>query len=196
MKIRKNQQVPEDVRLAFDSLAGEPTRARDAYMRLLRSRGWTLKSISEAVGDIGRERVRQCVESIPFTEAVEEIERMRTSGLDLPVPEVPDAPPPPVKVVKVRPMPSDEDLQRLKELKPLAAKVRYSHTRGRSEAEDYVALLWKVHNVDGVSVYRLGKLLGILPSAIESRFVRYGYKETNGVSSNYEPIKHRAESSA
>lgn len=191
MKIRKNQQIPEEVRQAFDAIAGEPIEARDAYMRMLRAHGWTLQSISEAVGDIGRERVRQCVSSIGFNDALSTVEALRARGIEMPLPSVPDAPPPPIRPVRVRPMPSESDLQRLRELKPLAANVRYSHTRGRSEAEEYVSLLWKVHNEDGVSVYRLGKLLDILPSAIESRFVRYGLKETGGSSANYEPIKYR-----
>ena len=135
MKIRKNQQIPDEVRHAFDAIAGEPVEARDAYMRMLRAHGWTLQSISDAVEDVGRERVRQCIASIGFDEAVKVVEDLRARGIEMPLPNVPDAPPAPVRSIRVRPMPSEADLQRLRELKPLAAKVRYSHTRGRSEAE-------------------------------------------------------------
>lgn len=189
MKIRKNQQMPEEVIEAFNMLAVESSDTRNAYMRVLRDKGWTYQSIADAIGDLGRERVRQCVESIDLPTA---IETLTDNEWTLPIPDIPDAPEPPEKVLRVRPMPTPEDLQRLRELKPVAARVRYNHSKNRSEAEEYVSLLWKVHSEDGVSVYRLGKLLDILPSAIESRFVRYGYKDTGGSSANYAPVKYRS----
>ena len=185
-KLRKNVALPEEVVHAFESMVGAgTTRVRNAYMRVLRDRGWTLQSIADAVGDVSRERVRQCVESVSSADAV-----LILAGHfdDTPIPELPDKP---VKVPREIIMPSDATLQRLKELKPLAAQVRYTHTQYREEAEEYVALLWHAHTVEGVSVYRLGKILDVLPCGIESRFVRYGYKETKGSSTAYNRIKYR-----
>lgn len=187
----KNIELPEEARYGFEALAGLPAFSRNAYMRVLRDAGWTLESIAEAIGDLTRERVRQCVKETPTLEAGEEILRLAATGIVLEIPEVPLRPVIERPAPRVRPLPSSSDLERLRELKPLAAGVRYNHGKHREEAEEYVSLLWKVHKEDGVSVYRLGKLLDILPSAIESRFVRYGFKETVGLSGNYLPIKYR-----
>jgi hypothetical protein len=185
VKMKRNLTLPDDVKQAFDSMLGAG-KARNAYMRVLRDKGWTLQAISEAVGDITRERVRQCIESMSSEDAVTILSSQTTSP---PVPEIPDKPERPSPAP--RPMPSEATLQRLFELKPLAAQVRYAHKQYRDEAEEYVSLLWHAHTVEGVSVYRLGKLLGVLPCGIESRFVRYGYKETSGTSVAFSPIRYR-----
>ena len=187
VKMKKNLTLPDEVSVAFESLVGlGDSNVRNAYMAVLRDEGWTLQAIADAVGDITRERARQCIATTEIHFA-----RMVIHGYPdvLPVPNVPDKPerlkPAP------RPMPSDATLMRLRELKPLAAQVRYAHGTYRDEAEEYVALLWHAHTVEGVSVYRLGKLLDILPCGIESRLVRYGYKETRGESGAFNPIKYR-----
>lgn len=187
VKMKRNLTLPDEVVAAFESLHGSSTRnIRDAYMAVLRDKGWTLQAIADAVRDITRERVRQCVTSIDIQYA-----KMVVHGHTnaLPTPNVPDKPekvvPPP------RPMPTTETINRLRELKPLAAQVRYAHGTYRDEAEEYVALIWHAHTVEGVSVYRLGKMLNTLPCGIESRLVRYGYKETRGGSDAFTPIKHR-----
>ena len=182
-KVRRNLKLPEQVSMTFDMMIGS-SRERNAYMRVLRDKGWTLQAIAEAVGDISRERARQCVESVSSEDAEEIL-----YGREIPVPDLPDKPERPKP--EPRPLPSDATLARLKELQPLAAQVRYAHGQYRDEAEEYTALLWHAHTVEGVSVYRLGKLLDILPCGIESRFVRYGYKPTNGSSTAYNPIKYR-----
>lgn len=187
VKMKKNLTLPDEVSVAFESLVGwGDSNVRNAYMAVLRDKGWTLQAIADAVGDISRERARQCVSSIDINFA-----RMVMQGYPdaLPVPNVPDKPERPAPLP--RPMPTPETLNRLRELKPLAAQVRYAHGSYRDEAEEYVALLWHAHTVEGVSVYRLGKLLDILPCGIESRFVRYGYKETRGTSGAFSPIKYR-----
>jgi hypothetical protein len=187
VKMKKNLTLPDEVAMSFESLVGLGTPSvRDAYMRVLRDRGWTLQAIADAVGDISRERVRQCVESVD-TESAKAV--LRDHHIELSMPDVPDKPERPAPTP--RPMPTPETLDRLFELKPLAAQVRYAHGQYRDEAEEYVALLWHAHTVEGVSVYRLGKLLGILSCGIESRFVRYGYKETRGTSGAFNPIKYR-----
>lgn len=182
-KVKKNMRLPDSVRLEFENMV-ESSEKRNAYMRLLRDKGWTLQAIADAVGDISRERARQCVESVSSEDAA-----VILGSRHIPIPDLPDKPERPKPAP--RPMPSEETLTRLRELKPLAAQVRYSHGQYRDEAEEYVALLWHAHTVEGVSVYRLGKLLDVLPCGIESRFVRYGYKETKGSSVSYNAIKYR-----
>lgn len=184
-KLRRNLKLPEEVSLTFDMMVGTGgSDIRNAYMRVLRDRGWTLQAIADAVGDISRERARQCVESVSSEDA-----EVILYGMTIPIPDLPDKPERPKPAP--RPMPSEATLMRLRELKPLAAQVRYTHKQYREEAEEYVALLWHAHTVEGVSVYRLGKLLDVLPCGIESRFVRYGYKETKGSSVSYNAIKYR-----
>lgn len=189
VKIKTNLTLPDEVSAAFESLRGCCTctgPVRNAYMAVLRDKGWTLQSIATAFGGITRERVRQCASSIEINSA-KMIVQNHTDTLPIPdvplKPEKPTAPP--------RPMPTLETLNRLRELKPLAAQVRYAHKQNRDEAEEYVALLWHAHTVEGVSIYRLGKILGVLSCGLETRLVRYGYKETRGTSGSFTPVKHR-----
>lgn len=190
-KVLKNHKMPQNVRDGFESLIGMPVRYRDGYMRVLRDKGWTLQSIADAVGDISRERVRQIIVSVDPSEAEARVKFLRASKeMELPTPEIPEREEP-EKSDRHSPLPSQETLDRLRELKPIASKVRYRHSKYRDEAEEYVSLLWHAHSVEGVSVYRLAKLLDIVPAGIESRLVRYGYKSTNGVSVNYTPVKYR-----
>jgi|AntAceMinimDraft_6_1070360.scaffolds.fasta_scaffold04552_6 hypothetical protein len=189
MKTKRKSYLPVEVADAFNKISGEPQSLRDSYMLRLVMNGWTHNSVAVAAGDLSRERVRQCVhpsvsDTNPYWDYV------TTHGIDsLPVPDLPD------RIEKPRaaprPMPSDETLARLRELKPLAAEVRFNHSHNRAEAEEYVGLIWHAHTVEGVSVYRLGKLLDVLPCGIESRLVRYGYKKTNGGSEAFSPIKYR-----
>lgn len=188
-KVKRNQVMPQEVFDAFDSIVEQPYEARDAYMRLLRDKGWTLQSIADAVGDVSRERVRQCVEEVTSRRAPHILRKYSLEKL--PLPEPPDKPEMPERPKKEIVLPSDETLARLKELKPLAAQVRYNQMSFREESEEYSSLLWKAHTEEGVSVYRLAKLLEVLPCGIESRFVRYGYKKSKGTSSAYNPIKYR-----
>lgn len=189
-RLKKNLTLPDQVFDMFDALVSDPIEVRDAYMRLLRDKGWTLQSIADAVGDISRERARQCVEGISSRKAANLVEKYKTSRKKFPLPD-PPLKPEKVKTERVLVLPSEKTLKRLKELKPLAAKVRYSHSQYREEAEEYVALLWHAHTVEGVTVYRLAKLLDTIPAGIESRFVRYGYKKSKGSSDNYAPIRYR-----
>jgi hypothetical protein len=171
--MKKNLELPQEVYDEFQVLTEYELDARDAYMRLLRERGWTLQSIADAVGDISRERVRQCIETISIFDAMTLASSLRKKDkrLTFLLPEVPLLPEK-VRSEKVLVDPTPETLARLKELQPLATQVRYSHKTYRDEAEEYVALLWKAHTVEGASVYRLAQLLGVNPSGIQSRFVR------------------------
>lgn len=188
---KKNLELPQEVRDEFELLSEYDLEVRNAYMHLLRDMGWTLQSIADAVGDISRERVRQCVESTNLFDALtlKNTVTFEDERVTLPVPDVPVLEPRTSPRVVVDPSP--ETLARLKELKPLASKVRYGHSSYRDEAEEYVALLWHAHTVEGASVYRIGQLLGVQSCGIQSRFVRYGYKTSNGASKSFSPIKYR-----
>jgi hypothetical protein len=190
--MKKNLELSQEVYDEFQVLTEYELDARDAYMRLLRERGWTLQSIADAVGDISRERVRQCIEAISIFDAMTLASDLKKKDKRLTffLPEVPLLPEK-VRSERVIVDPTPETLARLKELQPLANQVRYSHKAYRDEAEEYVALLWRAHTVEGASVYRIAQLLGVNPSGIQSRFVRYGYKTTEGSSASFTPIKYR-----
>lgn len=185
--LKRGIALPEEVADQFMEITD--MEVRDAYMRILRDKGWTLQSIADAVGDISRERARQCVESIGSRKAANVVDRARTRRMKFIVPELPIAPEKPTPEPK--PMPKPETLEKLRELQPLAFEVRYSHSKYRKEAEQFTKLLWKSHTVEGVSIYRLAKLLGVTHGALQSRLVRYGYKTTKGKSAAYAPVKYR-----
>ena len=162
---RKTQlTLPSEVVDAFNSL-GEDLETRNLYSVALRRAGWTLQSISDATG-ITRERVRQTTASYG----------------DAPLPPLPDAlvvPEPPVKKPKVKRQyvePDPAKLARLRELQPLAQQNRHNSEEYRHAAEQYTALVWEVHDQDGVSLYRLAKHLGVTHGALRFRLARYGYK--------------------
>jgi hypothetical protein len=75
------------------------------------------------------------------------------------------------------------------ELQPLAQKVRGSGSAYRKEAEEYTALINHAHMVEGVTLYRLAKRLGVTHGALRFRLVRYGYiTPKTGVSGVYKPV--------
>lgn len=156
---------------------------RNRYIVELRNAGWTLDSIAEASG-LTREGVRQVV--------IKTGNNFRSTDLYIPaVPEVVVK----EKVAKEYVEPKPETLARLLELQPLAQKVRGNSTLYRAESEEYTALLHKAHTEEGVTIYRLGKRLGITHGAVRFRLARYGYKPTvTGKSKVYDSIlaKNRA----
>ncbi len=173
---QKTQHVlPDEVVRAFDSL-GDDLETRNLYSAALRRAGWTLQSISDVTG-VTRERIRQVTE-----DASEE-------PLDASLP-VPHPPLKPVKAKKVYVEPDEEKLARLKELQPLAQQNRHNSEEYRQAAEQYTALIWEVHNQDGVTLYRLAKRLGVPHGALRFRLARYGYKlpQNGGVSKVYTRI--------
>ena len=174
---RKTQlTLPSDVQTAFSTL-GENLETRNLYAATLRRAGWTLASISKATG-ITRERVRQVAES--FDDVLPPL----PSNLPVPMP--------PEKVKRARKTyvePDPVKLERLLELQPLAQQNRHNSTENRQAAEDYTALVWEVHNADGVTLYRLAKALGVTHGALRFRLARYGYKlPESGVSKVYTRI--------
>ena len=181
---RQHLKLPDVVTTALCLIPVKEKELRAAYVYALRSKGWTLQAVGDSLG-VTRERVRQ-LESEAIPELVYLVQQAPGS---YPVPELPTEE---VTVYSgaeyVEPKP--ETLARLRVLQPIAQAIRWDHTKGRAEAEEYTALLWKAHTEEGVSVYRLAKLLGITHGAIQFRFARYGYKETKtGQSKAYKVIK-------
>lgn len=166
-----NQELPLEVIEKIKSIdistpIGKETRK--AYMKKLHSHNWTLTAIAKSVG-LSRERVRQLIEQEPHDLSLVE---------DFPTPKV-DVWVPSAKREIV--LPDEEILKRLLELKANAARVRSHSPRYREEAEEYTKLINEcVEN--GVTLYRLSKLLDVTHGALLFRLVRYGYKETTGTS--------------
>lgn len=171
--IKKNQMLPQYVYEEFEALTNNDHR--DILIRSLRLAGWTLESIS-AASNLTRERVRQiALGSIP-------------EGTSVPI-EIPE---PPIKPEKAKPVyiePHPDTLKRLLELQPYAQQVRSNGTKYRKEAEEYTKLLNHAHVVEGVTLYRLAKRLGVTHGALRFRLVRYGYKQpVTATSKVYTPI--------
>jgi len=175
--IKVNLTLPKEVRKAFTAISSE--KDRNAYIKALRERGWTLESIGDCCG-ITRERVRQISDKISMSEAL----RIAVEGY--PIPEPPKYPEPEVKDVV---LPSKETLDRLLELQPLAQQVRSHGKSFRKEAEEYTYLLNYAHTVEGVTLYRLAKCLGVTHGALRFRLARYGYLTPKTAQSKaYTPI--------
>lgn len=170
--IKKHQTLPTNIREAFDNTLDN--EQRDHLIVNLRHEGWTLESIASASG-VTRERVRQIANSYETRPAVSV-----------------EIPSPPLKPVKPKPVyiePTPKTLERLLELQPLAQLVRSHGSKYREEAEEYTALLNYAHTVEGVTLYRLAKRLGVTHGALRFRLVRYGYKTpVNATSKVYTPI--------
>lgn len=168
--------LPDSARETFTALNDDLDR--DAYIKALRERGWTLDSIGQAI-DLSRERIRQICNATKIQEAI----RIVAAGHDVPEPPiVPGAPE--KKFIE----PSPETLQRLLELQPMAQQVRSYGKAFRKEAEEYTYLLNYAHTVEGVTLYRLAKRLGVTHGALRFRLARYGYKPGGGQSRAYTPI--------
>ncbi len=176
-QMKKLINLPPDVREKF--LLTNDVDERNQYIRTLRDAGWTLTSISAACG-MTRERVRQIVGEQSNPVVLDDSFR------------IPEPPLFPEKPKREFVEPSAETLARLLELQPMAQQVRSNAMRFRAEAEEYVKLLDHAHTIEGVTLYRLGKRLGISHSAIRFRLARYGYKTNhNGQSKVYKPISEQ-----
>ena len=175
--IKKNQRLPQEIHAAFSALKGP---ARDALIKTLVNNHWTYEAIATASG-LTRERVRQ------ISNAVDKLADEFDFDLGIDIPE------PPLKPEKEGPSyiePSPETLARLLELQPYAQRVRSNSTKYREEAEEYTRLLNHAHTVEGVTLYRLAKRLGVTHGALRFRLVRYGYKKpVTATSKVYNPVK-------
>jgi transcriptional regulator with XRE-family HTH domain len=176
---KHNLTLPQEVIEKFSTITAD--RDRNAYIKALRERGWTLESVG-VVSGMSRERVRQIESGIPMTEAL----RIAIDGY--PIPEPPkyeEKIPASEKYVE----PTPETLSRLLELQPLAQQVRSYGMQYRKEAEEYTWLINHAHTVEGVTLYRLAKRLGVTHGALRFRLVRYGYKQAVSAESKaYTPI--------
>lgn len=170
--LKKNQTLPGDIKDAFDTIINDEDR--NLLIAKLRKSEWTLEAIASASG-LTRERVRQ-------------ISKMHLPEKDLGI-EIPE---PPLKPEKPKPVyvePTEKTLNRLLELQPYAQQVRSNGKKYREEAEEYTALLNYAHTVEGVTLYRLAKRLGVTHGALRFRLVRYGYKTpVTATSKVYTPI--------
>jgi hypothetical protein len=172
--IKKNQKVPAEIADFFKTPPA--TEVRDQLIRDLCENHWTYEAVATACG-ITRERVRQiCLTEPTGTPAVILF----------------DIPTPPMKLERPKPVyiePTPETLKRLLDLQPYAQLVRSNGKAYREEAEEYTKLLNYAHTVEGVTLYRLAKRLGVTHGALRFRLVRYGYKKpVTATSKVYNPI--------
>lgn len=180
--VKINHKLPQEVVDAFTKI-GSDTQMRNAYIRKLRENQWSLQAIADAVGGMTRERVRQIVNGVYENSGSAST---LSSSMNFPVPVPPLKP---VKEPKVYAEPSEQTLSRLLELQPLAQQVRSHSPKFRQEAEEYTALINHAHTVEGVSLYRLAKRLGVTHGSLRFRMARYGYLKThNSKSTCYKPI--------
>jgi len=174
---KSNLELPDQVKDLFRVLNTKTDRdQRNDYIVALVKSGWSQASVARASG-LSAQMIRVVV----------------TTHTPKPAPAtllIPQVPRHPEKVGTSRyVMPSTELLARLKELQPYAQQVRSNSPRFRAEAEEYTYLLNQAHKEQGVTLYRLAKLLGVTTSAIAFRLVRYGYRTTeHGKSSAYRSI--------
>lgn len=174
---KQHHVLPHDVVKTFTAIKVDGER--NAYIKALRERGWTLESIGQGTG-LTRERVRQIADKTPMGEAL----RIAIAGYSIPEPPRVEEPEERVFVE-----PSPETLQRLLELQPLAQQVRSYGKQYRKEAEEYSWLINYAHTVEGVTLYRLAKRLGVTHGALRFRLARYGYLEPKTATSKaYTPI--------
>jgi DNA-binding transcriptional MerR regulator len=166
--------LPAEVREKFGTLGKSE---RNDYITALRNAGWTLQAISEAT-EITRERVRQIVANTKPAIVYDNI------------------PLPPLFPEKEKPTyvePSAETLRRLRELQPLAAQVRGKSPAYRAEGEEFSRLLNYASTVEGVTIYRLAKRLGVTPASIRFRLARYGYLPSlSGDNASYRLLKSKS----
>jgi lambda repressor-like predicted transcriptional regulator len=175
-KVRKRLvKLPPEITTLLGSVSN--SEVRDDYVRNLRSAGWTLQAISDAIG-VSRERVRQICEMPQSGTGVAE---------SMPVPTPPIVEPRTKKVYKD---PSPELVAQILALQPKAQQVRSNSSRFRAEAEEYTRLVNQAR-LEGTSIYRLSNILGLSPSALRFRLTRYGYMPAPNESSSavYRPIR-------
>lgn len=181
--IKTNHTLPKEV---SEALKSRPTMLeRKAYVVALVSKGWTLQSIATELG-ITREAVRIYTTQPISDELMDKVK-------DLPLPEIPSKEVYSTRIKRVSIEP--EVLAQLKELHAKASLVRGKSKKYREEAEQFTKLAWELKE-KGVTTYAIAKAIGITHGALLFRFVRYGYKDTNGKSRVYRKLSHRAKDNA
>jgi transcriptional regulator with XRE-family HTH domain len=181
--VTQHQTLPFIATAAVNIVEDLPTRA--AYVKALRMKGWTLQAIAGALG-VTRERIRQ----IEAKASPSLLVYVLSNPGNFPVPELETKE---VEVPDTTPVvPSEVTLKRLLELKPFAQQVRWDQAEHRAAGEEYTALLWHAHSVEGVTIYRLAKCIGVTHGAIRFRLARYGYiQPITAKSKAYTPIKEK-----
>jgi transcriptional regulator with XRE-family HTH domain len=181
--VTQHQTLPFIATAAVNIVDDLPTRA--AYVKALRMKGWTLQAIAGALG-VTRERIRQ----IEAKASPSLLVYVLSNPGNFPVPELETKE---VEVPDTTPVvPSEVTLKRLLELKPFAQQVRWDQPEHRAAGEEYTALLWHAHSVEGVTLYRLAKCIGVTHGAIRFRLARYGYiQPITAKSKAYTPIKEK-----
>lgn len=174
---RVGQELPKEI---ADVLISLPYVERKAYAQRLVAEGWTYTAIGKPIG-LTRERVRQY-----NSEKLNEEVQKKVEALPLP--------PRPIRTVELqrlmRTQIEPEVLEQLKALYEVGKQVRGKSQKHREEAEAFTKLAWE--QVErGVSVYAIAKALGCTHAGLQFRFVRYGYKTSNGKSKAYDPLKNR-----
>lgn len=164
------------------ALSRQDKKAFKANIKALIQEGWTAQAIANVTG-FSAERLRQMA---------------REDGNGSPTMDIPE--PPQVNIdrgpnrSKIKPDP--EVLERLLELKPMAQSVRFKHTKGRLETEEYTRLI--AQEIErGVYMSRMARALGVTPQGLKLRLIRYGYADpTEKLARNnpalIQPVKYRA----
>ena len=184
---KTNHTLPSDVKARVAELWASLDRKdfaelKRGYATALRNEGWTLQSVADLFG-VSREMVRQMVVKTEKALADSVVKKY-----DLVVPSIPEKERRTTST-RVFVEPSAETLARLLELQPMAQAVRSFSKAYRAEAEEYTALLNYSHTVEGVTLYRLAKRLGVTHGALRFRLARYGYKQpVNGSSRVYQAV--------
>ena len=176
---KSHHTLPKEVGEALRSLA---LRERRAYATKLSEAGWTLQSIGNELG-LTREAIRLYEKATSNNET-----EVQLAIKHLPIPPVPEVEV--YKEVTEKVQPSEEVIARLKELQAKAILVRGKSSKYREEAEEYTKLIYDTMQ-SGVTIYRIAKELGVTPSGLTFRLVRYGYKTTEGKSYSYRKLTNR-----
>ena len=177
-KVKSNHTLPKEVSEVLRSLA---LAERRAYATNLVNAGWTLQSIANELG-ITREAVRLYTLKKHDTGALANV-------MPLPIPPIPTKE---IYTTRIKRVQIDPDvLLQLKELHAKASMVRGKSPKYRDEAEQFTKLAWEQVE-KGITSYSLAKAIGISNGALIFRFVRYGYKTTNGQSRVFRQLTHRS----
>lgn len=182
-KVQKTHlALPQETKDLLLSLKGMD---KVAYMKRLVEAGWTYQSIAEIYG-VTRQAIDISIKREYKKPAlVQAWEQAKENSLALPMPELPSKP-----IYKSQRVEANaEAVAELKRLHDIAKQVRGKGQKHRAEADQFTRLAWELTQ-QGISIYSLAKSLGITTSALTFRFVRYGYKTSNGKSKAYVAIKH------
>lgn len=176
--VKSNHTLPKEVSEVLVNLS---LAERRAYATELVNAGWTLQSIGNELG-ITREAVRLYTLKQHDTEALSKVK-------SLPIPPIPTKE---IYTTRIKRVQIDPNvLLQLKELHSKAVMVRGKSPKYRDEAEQFTKLAWEQVE-KGITSYALAKAIGISNGALIFRFVRYGYKTTNGQSRVFRQLTHRS----